>query len=94
MASIITAGVYVGSVSSQPAILCDGELYATSNMRTGSDSLNSSIGALNWAFEGTGLALKDIHYTVGTGYSRVNAPFADSAITEIGCHARVRLCHK
>jgi bzd-type benzoyl-CoA reductase Q subunit len=40
------------------------------------------------ALEGNDLALKDIHYTVGTGYGRVNVPFAGRAITEIACHAR------
>jgi bzd-type benzoyl-CoA reductase Q subunit len=34
------------------------------------------------------LTLEDIHYTVGTGYGRVNIPFADRTITEIACHAR------
>jgi bzd-type benzoyl-CoA reductase Q subunit len=87
-AKVITAGVDVGSVSSQAAIMCDGDLYAYSNMRTGSDSPNSALNAINWAVEGTGLTLNDIHYTVGTGYGRVNVPFANRAITEIACHAR------
>jgi predicted CoA-substrate-specific enzyme activase len=38
--------------------------------------------------EGTGMTLENIHFTVGTGYGRVNVPFADKAITEIACHAR------
>ena len=85
---IVTAGVDVGSVSSQTVILVDGKLYAYSNMRTGSDSPNSATNATNWAMEGTGLTLDKIHYTVGTGYGRVNVPFAQRAITEIACHAR------
>ncbi len=84
----ISAGVDVGSVSSQAVILLDGELYAYSNMRTGSDSPNSAINAMNWAMENTGLTMDDLHYTVGTGYGRVNVPFSDRAITEIACHAR------
>ncbi|MFH1700927.1 MAG: benzoyl-CoA reductase, bzd-type, subunit Q [Candidatus Zixiibacteriota bacterium] len=87
-ADIISAGVDVGSVSSQAVILLDGELYAYSNMRTGSDSPNSAKNAMNWALENTGLTIADVHYTVGTGYGRVNVPFADRAITEIACHAR------
>lgn len=84
----ISAGVDVGSVSSQAVILLDGKLYAYSNMRTGSDSPDSARKAITWAMENTGLTLDDIHYTVGTGYGRVNVPFADRAITEIACHAR------
>jgi len=85
---IITSGVDVGSVSSQAVILADGKLYAYSNMRTGSDSPDSAMKAINWAMEDTGLKLEDIKYTVGTGYGRVNVPFSQRAITEIACHAR------
>jgi bzd-type benzoyl-CoA reductase Q subunit len=85
---IITAGVDVGSVSTQAVIMVDGKLYATSNMRTGSSSPDSAEKAMNWALEGTGLTLEDIHYTVGTGYGRVNVPMANRVITEIACHAR------
>ncbi|MFX1360658.1 MAG: acyl-CoA dehydratase activase, partial [Promethearchaeota archaeon] len=34
------------------------------------------------------LTLDKIQYVVGTGYGRVNVPFAKRAITEIACHAR------
>lgn len=87
-ADIVSAGVDIGSVSSQAVILLGGELYAFSNQRTGFDSPESAAKAINWAMEGTGMAVEDIHYTVGTGYGRVNVPFADRAITEIACHAR------
>jgi bzd-type benzoyl-CoA reductase Q subunit len=87
-AATITAGVDVGSVSSQAVVMVDGELYAYSNMRTGSDSPDSARKAMNWALENTGMTLDDIHYVVGTGYGRVNVPFANRAITEIACHAR------
>jgi bzd-type benzoyl-CoA reductase Q subunit len=87
-ADIISAGVDIGSVSSQAVILVDGKLYAFSNQRTGFDSPESANQAINWARENTGMTLKDIHYTVGTGYGRVNVPFSDKAITEIACHAR------
>jgi bzd-type benzoyl-CoA reductase Q subunit len=83
-----SAGVDVGSVSSQAVVMIDGKLYAYSNMRTGSDSPDSARKAMTWALENTGLTLDDIHYTVGTGYGRVNVPFSNRAITEIACHAR------
>jgi bzd-type benzoyl-CoA reductase Q subunit len=43
---------------------------------------------MNWALEDTGMTLDDFDFVVGTGYGRVNVPFADKAITEIACHAR------
>jgi len=84
----ITAGVDVGSGSSQALILEDGQIIAYSNLRTGSNSPDSSRRAMDAALDGTGMTLKDIRYTVGTGYGRVNVPFATRAITEIACHAR------
>ena len=85
---IISAGVDVGSVSSQAAIMVDGKLFAYSNMRTGSNSPDSATNAMEWALKDTGMTLEDIHYVVGTGYGRVNVPFSNRAITEIACHGR------
>jgi bzd-type benzoyl-CoA reductase Q subunit len=85
---IITAGVDVGSVSSQAVIMVDGEVYAYSNIRTGSDSPDSAWRAMNRALEGNGMKVEDIHYCIGTGYGRVNVPMAQRTITEIACHAR------
>ncbi|MHA2225017.1 MAG: benzoyl-CoA reductase, bzd-type, subunit Q [Candidatus Hodarchaeales archaeon] len=87
-AEIISAGVDVGSVSTQSVVMTDGELYCYSNMRTGSDSPDSANRSMNWALKDTGLTLDKIQYSVGTGYGRVNVPFAQRAITEIACHAR------
>lgn len=85
---VISGGVDVGSVSSQAVVMVDGKLYAFANMRTGSDSPNSALNAMNWALEGAGLKIEDINFVVGTGYGRVNVPFSHRAITEIACHAR------
>jgi bzd-type benzoyl-CoA reductase Q subunit len=85
---IISAGVDVGSVSTQAVVMVNGEIYCYSSMRTGSDSPDSANNAMNWALEDTGLSLDQVQYVVGTGYGRVNVPFAKRAITEIACHAR------
>jgi bzd-type benzoyl-CoA reductase Q subunit len=87
-ARVISAGIDVGSVGSKVAIMLDGELYAFSIRRTGSNSPDSAVRALNSALEETGLSASDIHYIVGTGYGRVNIPMAKQAITEIACHGR------
>jgi activator of 2-hydroxyglutaryl-CoA dehydratase len=81
-ARVITAGVDVGSVSSQAVIMTDGELYAFANMRTGYNSPQSATDVMNWALEASGgLKLADIHFIVGTGYGRVKVPFSHKAIT-------------
>ncbi len=85
---IITAGVDIGSVSSQTVVMVDGELYAYSNTRTGSDSPESALTAMNMALEGVDMAVDNLDYCIGTGYGRVNVPMAQQTITEIACHAR------
>jgi benzoyl-CoA reductase subunit A len=87
-AGYITVGIDVGSVSSQAVIMADGQIFSYANMRTGFDSPNSARNALNYAIEGTDMQEDRMHYCVGTGYGRVNVPFADRSITEIACHAR------
>lgn len=86
--SIITAGVDVGSVSSKATVMVDGEIYAYSYLRTGSDSPDSAHRAFKSAVADSGLTLDKIHYFVGTGYGRVNVPFANKTVTEIACHGR------
>ncbi len=87
-AKILTCGIDVGSVSSQAVLVCDGEIYGYNSIRTGNNSPDSAHNALNGVMEKCGMKLEDIHYAVGTGYGRVNVPFAHRAITEIACHAR------
>jgi len=87
-AKFVTVGIDVGSVSSQACIMADGQIFAYANMRTGSDSPNSARNALNYALEATDMPEDRMDYCVGTGYGRVNVPFADRSITEIACHAR------
>ena len=88
-AELITVGVDVGSVSSQAVIMADGEILAYGNMRTGSDSPNSAGNALNFALQALdGMPEDRMDCCIGTGYGRINVPFADRSITEIACHAR------
>ncbi len=87
-AKSITAGVDIGSVGSKAAVMLDGELYAFAITRTGGVSEATAVKVTNWALEGTGLQMANINYVVGTGYGRVNVPFAKKTITEIACHAR------
>ena len=87
-ARYVTVGIDIGSISSQAVIMTDGEIYAYGNMRTGADSADSARKVLGYALEGTEMSPERMDYCVGTGYGRVNVPFADRSITEIACHAR------
>ncbi|MFC2166253.1 benzoyl-CoA reductase, bzd-type, subunit Q [Acidobacteriota bacterium] len=86
--AIVSAGIDVGSVSSQAVVLVDGRLYSYSNTRTGSDSPQSAHKVIEIALQDTDMSMDDVHYVVGTGYGRVNVPFAKKTLTEIACHAR------
>ncbi|MBI5897207.1 MAG: benzoyl-CoA reductase, bzd-type, subunit Q, partial [Desulfobacterales bacterium] len=88
-ADLITAGIDVGSVSSQAVIMADGQLLAYSNIRTGSNSPDSAGKTrANALAAAAGVPMERIDYCIGTGYGRVNVPFADRTLTEIACHAR------
>jgi benzoyl-CoA reductase subunit A len=87
-AEYITAGIDVGSVSSQAVVLVDGIIFAYANTRTGSNSPDSARKALNYALEAIDMPENRFDYCIGTGYGRVNVPMADRSITEIACHAR------
>ena len=87
-ADTLTAGIDVGSVSSQAVILADDKIYCYSNTRTGSNSPDSAQNALGKALAETDIKQDDLQFVVGTGYGRVNIPMAKKAITEIACHAR------
>jgi len=87
-AEFVTAGIDVGSVSSQAVLVADGQILGYGNIRTGSDSPSSARRALTFALGAVDLPEDRINYCVGTGYGRVNVPFADRTITEIACHAR------
>jgi bzd-type benzoyl-CoA reductase Q subunit len=86
--NVITAGVDVGSVSTQAVVMVDDEFYAYANTRTGFDSPDSAWKGMKIALEKSDLEIGNIDYCIGTGYGRVNVPMAQQTITEISCHAR------
>lgn len=88
-ARFINVGIDVGSVSSQAVVTADGQVFAYGNMQTGSESADSAQNAYRFALEAVGdMPVDRMDYCIGTGYGRVNVPFADRTITEIACHAR------
>lgn len=87
-ASVITAGVDVGAVSSKAAIMCDGKLAAYSILRNDPDSKKSGQKALDKALAAAGIDTKALQKTVSTGYGKANVSSADTTATEVACHAR------
>ncbi|HQW21083.1 MAG TPA: benzoyl-CoA reductase, bzd-type, subunit Q [Rhodocyclaceae bacterium] len=87
-ARIVSAGIDIGSVSSQAVVCVDGELYGYHSMRTGGSSPDSARKVIDALLARSGMAIENLHYLVGTGYGRINIPFAHKTLTEIACHAR------
>ena len=85
---MLTCGIDIGSLSSEAVLFADGNIAAYSIIRTGPESAQTAVMALEEALKNTGIRKKDIEFTVSTGYGRVIVPFADKNITEIACHAR------
>lgn len=84
----VTAGVDIGSNSTQSAIMCDNLLFGYANLRTGPDYRESAGAAMRQALGKSAMTLKDIRYTVGTGWGSRNVSFAQKTVDEINCHAR------
>jgi predicted CoA-substrate-specific enzyme activase len=85
--SNITAGIDIGSLSTDAVILKDGKILSYAVIPT----LSSSEGAAKQAYESALSDAKidksDVSRVIATGYGRTGTDLADKAITEITCHA-------
>jgi predicted CoA-substrate-specific enzyme activase len=81
-------GLDMGSVSTKAAVLEDSQIVGYAILPTGFNSQDSGRKAIDEACEKAGITPNDIKYIVATGYGRINAPFANSRVTEITCHGK------
>ena len=84
----ITAGVDVGTTSTQGAVLCDGELYAWASVRTGADFKQAAKAVMDKALGSSGMKAGDVSAVTATGFGRKNVTGASQALDEIQCHAK------
>jgi bzd-type benzoyl-CoA reductase Q subunit len=87
-AKAVTAGVDIGTNSSQAAVMCDNRLFGYASLRTGADYRASAGVVMEQALGSSGMKLKNIRYVVGTGWGSQNVSFARKTVDEINCHAR------
>src|SRR3990167_1990399 len=85
---MIVAGCDVGSTTGKVVIMKDGEISGTSLIPSTTVCEQTARLAMDIALKEAGLTLENIEYCVGTGYGRVNIPFATKNITEISCHGK------
>ncbi|MEN6357412.1 MAG: acyl-CoA dehydratase activase [Armatimonadota bacterium] len=83
----ITAGIDIGSLSTDAVILKDGEIISYAVIPTLSSSETAAAKAYETALESAGMTKSDISRVIATGYGRSSTDLADKAVTEITCHA-------
>jgi len=87
-AAKVTAGVDVGSTSTQAAILCDGALFGYASIHTGADFRKAAEIAMQKAIGESGMEIKGIPAIAATGWGSRNVGFATKTIDEVNCHAK------
>lgn len=84
---ILSAGIDIGSLSTDAVILADRRILAYSIVPTLSSSVKAARAAYDQALKSAGSAADAIARVVATGYGRGSIDFADKTVTEITCHA-------
>ena len=85
----VTAGVDVGTTSTQAAIFCDDALYAYASIRTGADFRAAAESALARALGEGGMSAGDLTGGIAaTGWGAEHVAGATRTMDEIHCHAR------
>jgi (R)-2-hydroxyacyl-CoA dehydratese activating ATPase len=82
------AGLDVGSLSTKSVLFNGDAMLAHCTIPTGANPLMAGEKALEYALAAAGKTRQQVTYLVGTGYGRVNLPFANRTITELTCHAK------
>jgi benzoyl-CoA reductase subunit A len=85
---LITAGLDIGTTSTQAVILCDGALFGYANIHTGVDFKNAAEAALEKALGASGMVRADIRRIGATGWGGKNVGYANSLIDEVQSHAK------
>ena len=84
---LITAGIDIGSLSTDVVILKGEEILAYSILPTLASGEAAAVSAYEAALEQAALSRDQVRCVVATGYGRSGIDFASKAVTEITCHA-------
>ena len=87
-ANTITAGIDIGTTSTQAAIFADDILIGYASIRTGYDFNADAWEALRKAIGNLQMEVGDINSIGATGFGRKNVDFATKTLDEIHCHAK------
>ncbi len=87
LASKITAGLDIGTTSSQAVILCDKKVFSYANIHTGPSFSEAAAKVMRCALGDCGMSVSDIQRTVSTGWGKAHVAHADFQCDEVHCHA-------
>jgi (R)-2-hydroxyacyl-CoA dehydratese activating ATPase len=85
---LIFAGLDVGSLATKAVLLTKDILLAYCIDQTGANPRLAGEMALKRVLSEAGKDKTQVACIVGTGYGRINLPFANRTITELTCHAK------
>ncbi|MDY6842617.1 MAG: acyl-CoA dehydratase activase [Thermodesulfobacteriota bacterium] len=83
---MIVAGCDVGSTTGKAVILTNGTIGSYEIIDCLPNPVETAQMVMDKAVKKAGISADQIEYTVGTGYGRMQIPFADKNISEITCH--------
>lgn len=83
---MMVAGVDVGSHTAKSVVMDDGKIVASYLMKTGPSPSGSAEKVMKLCLEKGEIKESSIAYCCGTGYGRLEIPFADLNMSEISCH--------
>ena len=84
---MLTVGMDIGSITTKAAVVKDGGILGTRVIFTGYNAEAAGNRVLDELLQELALGREDVERIVATGYGRNSVRFADSAVTEITCHA-------
>ena len=84
----VTAGIDVGTTSTQAVVMRQRDLIGYASIHTGVNFEMAAENALAQATKGAGLKPEDIPLIAGTGFGKKNIRIASKTFDEIHCHAK------
>lgn len=85
---VYVSGVDIGSAFSKALILAETRVVSYHILPSGGNYKETAAKVVSKALEKAGLSLRDINYTVATGYGASSVSLSDEVISDISCQGR------
>ena len=85
---VYVAGIDIGSAFSKAVVMAEGKIISYQVMPSGGDYRLAAEQVAEAALAKAKLSLKDLAYTVATGYGAANVSFSNQVTSDISCQGR------